>query len=156
MFALTSGQSSSSLPECQIWSETYYEPFKTSPTPSIQSPCPDRVLIAHYWEWQQVEILYSSVVLHSVFDLPVHNHDAHRHFFRSAITVSSAPSLTGTEASWSSGHLVERLLVLMATFYVFLSFILGQDSSRGQPGLPDGLSLLYVFRAGVSTAGTVK
>jgi len=34
----------------------------------------------------------------------------------------------------------------MATFYVFLSFIPGSETpSRGQPGLPDGLSLLYVF-----------
>lgn len=152
----------SSLPECQIWSETYYEPFWQNITDTFHSiPLAlIGVLIAHYWEWQQIEILYSSAVLHSVFDLPVHNHDAHRHFFPFSNYRFISPI-----SYWDPKHhgavvtLVERLLVLMATFYVFPLL----HSWVGK-GLLVAVNLVYltaylyfyVFRAGVSTSGTVK
>jgi len=52
--------------------------------------------------------------------------------------------------------LVERLLVLMATFYVFLSFIPVGKGLLVAVNLVYLTVYLYMFRAGVSTAGTVK
>ncbi len=110
------------LPERQIWSETYYKTFWQNITDTFHSiPLALLgVLIAHYWGWQQVEILFCSAVLHSLFDLPVHNDDAHRHFFPfSNYRFISPISYWDPKRHGVIVTLVERLLVLMATFYVF-------------------------------------
>lgn len=71
------------LPSRQIWSEVYYQPlwqaiistFHSLPLALIG------VLIAHFCSWRLIEAGFMSMVLHDLLDLPVHNHDAHRHFF---------------------------------------------------------------------------
>jgi len=137
----TSGQSSyQAYQKAKFGRKLITNPSGKTSTPSIQSPCPDRGTCP-LLGWQQVEILCSSAVLHSVFDLPVHNHDAQL-FSRSAITVSSAPSLTGIRS------IMEQWLFLWRGYWYslrrsmsFLSFMVGKGSSR-ELGLPDGLFLL--------------
>ncbi|MDP5338887.1 MAG: hypothetical protein NWQ28_09975, partial [Nodularia sp. (in: cyanobacteria)] len=71
------------LPEKQIWSEVYYQPLWQGIVSTFHSlPLAVLgVLIAHFWNWQLIEIGCISMVLHSLLDFPVHNNDAHRHFF---------------------------------------------------------------------------
>ena len=71
------------LPAATIWSKAYYEPFVQNIVALFHS-IPLAViglLIAYYFGWQSVQILFTSIVLHSLGDLPVHYDDAHRHFF---------------------------------------------------------------------------
>lgn len=71
------------LPEAQIWSEAYYYPI----VQNIVSLCHSiplaaiGLLIAIFYRWPLGQIFCISLILHSLGDLPVHNDDAHRHFF---------------------------------------------------------------------------
>ena len=71
------------LPTRQIWSEVYYQPFWQAIVSTFHSiPLALLgILIAHIWSWRLIEVGFVSMVLHSLLDLPVHNNDAHRHFF---------------------------------------------------------------------------
>ena len=75
---------------------------------------------AYYFGWQSVQILFLSMILHSLGDLPVHNDDAHRHFFPFSNYRFISPF-----SYWDRNHygsivsLVEMLLVLLSTFRVF-------------------------------------
>jgi len=77
-------------------------------------------LIAYYLGWPSVQILFISMILHSLGDLPVHNDDAHRHFFPFSNYRFISPF-----SYWDRNHygsivsLVEMLLVLLSTFRVF-------------------------------------
>ena len=110
------------LPEHQIWSEAYYQPFWQNIIALFHS-IPLAVIglvVAHYWRMTQLEIIFASMVLHSCFDLPVHNDDAHRHFFPFSDYRFISPI-----SYWDRRHygkivsVVEQLLVLLATVYVF-------------------------------------
>ena len=110
------------LPESKIWSEAYYEPvvqnivalFHSIPLAVIG------LLIAYYFGWQSVQILCLSMILHSLGDLPVHNDDAHRHFFPFSNYRFISPF-----SYWDRNHygsivsFVEMLLVLLSTFRLF-------------------------------------
>ncbi len=71
------------LPASKIWSEAYYEPlwqniialFHSIPVAIIGA------IVFYYLDWQPGMILCISMICHDLLDLPVHNHDAHRHFF---------------------------------------------------------------------------
>jgi hypothetical protein len=71
------------LPEAQIWSEAYYAPV----VQNIVSLCHSiplavmGLLIAVIYRSRLGQIFCISLILHSLGDLPVHNDDAHRHFF---------------------------------------------------------------------------
>ncbi|MBD2246510.1 hypothetical protein [Nostoc sp. FACHB-888] len=112
------------LPTRQIWSEVYYQPFWQAIVSTFHSiPLALLgILIAHIWSWQLIEIGFVSMVLHSLLDLPVHNNDAHRHFFPFSNYRFISPV-----SYWDSNHygaiaaLVEILLVLGATIYLFPS-----------------------------------
>lgn len=110
------------LPERQIWSETYWLPFWQNFTDTFHS-IPLALLglvIAHYWALPEVEIICLSAILHSLLDLPVHNDDAHRHFFLlSNYRLISPISYWDPKKHGIVVTLVERVLVLIATFYVF-------------------------------------
>lgn len=108
--------------EKQIWSETYYKPFCQNFVALFHS-LPLALagwLIADYFQWQNLEILLISLVLHSLGDLPVHNDDAHRHFFPLSNYRFISPI-----SYWDRKHygaivsLVELSLVLLATIPVF-------------------------------------
>ncbi len=71
------------LSEKKIWSEIYWQPqiqtwvaiFHSIPLAGIGWS------IAYFLGWEIPQILFVSFLLHSLEDLPVHNDDAHRHFF---------------------------------------------------------------------------
>jgi hypothetical protein len=110
------------LPEATIWSKAYYEPFVQDIVAFFHS-IPLAVigwLIAYYFGWQSVQILFLSMIMHSLGDLPVHNDDAHRHFFPfSNYRFISPLSYWDRKHYGSIVSLVEMLLVLLATFRVF-------------------------------------
>ncbi|NES07787.1 MAG: hypothetical protein F6K22_36365 [Okeania sp. SIO2F4] len=110
------------LPETKIWSEAYYQPliqnfvaiFHSIPLAIIG------LLISYYFDWQIMQVICISLVLHSLLDLPVHNDDAHRHFFPFTNYRFISPI-----SYWDPKHygsivaLIEILLVLLATLRVF-------------------------------------
>ncbi|MFM9266929.1 hypothetical protein [Tychonema sp. BBK16] len=110
------------LPESTIWSEAYYEPFVQNIVALFHSIPLAAIgwLIAYYFGWQNVQILFLSMILHSLGDLPVHNDDAHRHFFPFSNYRFISPF-----SYWDQNHygsivsVVEMLLVVLSTFRVF-------------------------------------
>ncbi|MGD1807952.1 hypothetical protein ACP6PL_21310 [Dapis sp. BLCC M126] len=110
------------LPEAKIWSEAYYQPliqnlvaiFHSIPLAIIG------LLISYYFGWQIMQVICISLVLHSLLDLPVHNDDAHRHFFPfSNYRFISPISYWDPKHYGSIVALIEILLVLLATLRVF-------------------------------------
>jgi hypothetical protein len=106
----------------QIWTETYWTPFWQTVTHTFHS-IPLKLLgiaLAHWAGWQLIELLFFSALLHSLCDFPIHNHDAHRHFFPFSHYRFISPL-----SYWDPRHharivsLIEKLLVLVASFYVF-------------------------------------
>ncbi|WP_373536035.1 hypothetical protein [Microcoleus sp.] len=110
------------LPEATIWSTAYYEPCVQNIVALFHS-IPLAVIgwvIADYFGWQSVQILFLSMILHSLGDLPVHNDDAHRHFFPfSNYRFISPISYWDRKHYGSIVSVVEMLLVLLSTFRVF-------------------------------------
>lgn len=125
----------------QIWSEVYYQPFWQGIVSTFHSlPLALLgVLIAHFWNWHLIEVGLISMVLHSVLDFPVHNNDAHRHFFPLSNYRFISPV-----SYWDSNHygaiaaLGEILLVLGATIYLLPT----TETNWGQ-GLLIAVNLLY-------------
>jgi hypothetical protein len=110
------------LPEATIWSKAYYEPFVQNIVALFHSIPLAGIgwLIAYYLGWPSVQILFISMILHSLGDLPVHNDDAHRHFFPfSNYRFISPFSYWDRKHYGSIVSLVEMLLVLLSTFRVF-------------------------------------
>ncbi len=108
--------------EAKIWSETYWQPhwqqvvhlFHSIPLAAIAAT------LAHFLGWQWLKLVGLSAILHSLGDLPIHNHDAHRHFlpfsqyrFISPISYWD-PRHHGRVVAW-----VERGLVLVISIYLF-------------------------------------
>lgn len=108
--------------ERQIWEETYWTPFwqrinhgfHSIPLPVIGG------VLSHWAGWTFAELLCLSAILHALGDLPIHNHDAHRHFLPFSNYRFISPL-----SYWDPHHhgktvaLVEKVLVLVATFYLF-------------------------------------
>jgi hypothetical protein len=71
------------LPERQIGSQAYYQPFWQMGVALFHSiPLAAIALsLCIYGGWRLGAIFFGSAILHSPLDLPVHNDDAHRHFF---------------------------------------------------------------------------
>lgn len=110
------------LPERQIWSTAYYQPFWQNIIHLFHSiPLAlIGVAIARYYGWKPIEIILLSMVLHSLGDLPVHSDDAHRHFLPfSDYRFISPISYWDTNKYGTIVSFVERLLVLVASVYVF-------------------------------------
>ncbi|WP_353931137.1 hypothetical protein WJM97_00550 [Okeanomitos corallinicola TIOX110] len=110
------------LPEQQIWSEVYYQPFWQFIV-SIFHSIPLAllgILISHLANWQIIKIGFISMVLHSLLDLPVHNNDAHRHFFPfSNYRFISPVSYWDVNHYGNLAAFGEILLVLGATVFLF-------------------------------------
>ncbi|NET29162.1 hypothetical protein [Okeania sp. SIO1I7] len=112
------------LPEAKIWSEAYYQPLIQNLVATFHS-IPLAIillLISYYFGWEIMQVICISLVLHSLGDLPVHNNDAHRHFFPFSNYRFISPI-----SYWDSKHyggivaLVEILLVFLATLWIFPS-----------------------------------
>ena len=71
------------MPESKIWTEGYEQPFWQNIIALFHSiPLALIGVALFYWlDWKPVMILCVSMVCHSLLDLPLHNDDAHRHFF---------------------------------------------------------------------------
>lgn len=71
------------IPETKIWTEVYYEPFWQNLVAVFHSIPLALIgaIIFYYLNWQTGVILCLSMICHCLLDLPVHHHDAHRHFF---------------------------------------------------------------------------
>ena len=110
------------LPEETIWNEAYYDPSwhniialsHSIPVAAIAIP------ICLYFRWKMAAILFGSMILHCLFDLPFHHDDAHQHFFPFSDYRFISPI-----SYWDPQHhatfvaLGELLLVLAATPFVF-------------------------------------
>lgn len=107
--------------EQQIWEETYWTPFWQRINHGFHS-IPLQVggmAVSHLAGWAPLEILFLSAVFHALGDLPIHNHDAHRHFFPFSNYRFISPL-----SYWDPQHhgkvvaLVEKSLVLVSTIYL--------------------------------------
>lgn len=106
------------LPENEIWGKAYYEPFWQALVALFHSfPLAGMGLIAClYWKWETGMIFCTSLIFHSLLDFPVHNDDAHRHFFPFSNYRFISPL-----SYWDGAHygkivaLTEVLLVLAVT-----------------------------------------
>ncbi|HEY9695197.1 MAG TPA: hypothetical protein V6D15_23590 [Oculatellaceae cyanobacterium] len=110
------------LPAQEIWSKAYYQPFWQNIIATFHSIplAVIGIIIAHYLGWEQMKVMFISLVLHSLGDLPVHNDDAHRHFFPfSNYRFISPISYWDVTKHGRIVSLVERLVVLAATVYAF-------------------------------------
>ncbi|HHP7232387.1 MAG TPA: hypothetical protein ACFCUY_16195 [Xenococcaceae cyanobacterium] len=71
------------IPEAKIWTEVYYEPGWQNIV-ALSHSIPLAIIglvICLYLDWQSGIVLCLSIICHCLLDLPVHNNDAHRHFF---------------------------------------------------------------------------
>jgi hypothetical protein len=132
------------LPSQQIWSQAYYQPlwqFLVSTFHSIPLALLG-VLISHIAKWPVMKICFISMILHSLLDLPVHNNDAHRHFFPFSNYRFISPLSYWDVKHY--GHIVafgEILLVLGSTVYLFLK----TKTSYVGTGLLVVINLFYWF-----------
>ncbi|MEL6780581.1 MAG: hypothetical protein AAFO06_25435 [Cyanobacteria bacterium J06597_16] len=110
------------IPESQIWREEYYRPFwqnlfdffNSIPLALIG------IVVMLYLRRTGLALLFGSVVLHCIQDLPVHVDDGHRHFWPLSQFRFESPI-----SYWDPGHYgnivapIEMGLVLLVSFYVF-------------------------------------
>ncbi len=104
------------LPEGEIWSQAYYHPV-VQDIVALSHSIPLALLglvIAYLYGWKSIQILCLSLILHSLFDLPVHNDDAHRHFFPFSDYRFISPL-----SYWDPKH-YGRIVALFEMFFVFL------------------------------------
>ncbi|MEM9088434.1 MAG: hypothetical protein AAGC93_06785 [Cyanobacteria bacterium P01_F01_bin.53] len=110
------------IPESQIWGEEYYRPFWQNLFDFFNSIPLALVGIAvmFYLRKTGIALLFGSIVLHCLQDLPLHVDDGHRHFWPfSQFRFESAVSY------WDPNHYgmiaapVELALAMIASIYVF-------------------------------------
>ena len=83
MFLFYAWEKIKGVPEEQIWSVDFYMPFwqgvfdTTNSIPLIFIAG----LVAWIFNHKMALVLLASMLIHVLFDLPVHHDDAHRHFF---------------------------------------------------------------------------
>lgn len=112
------------IPESRIWSEVYFSSSWQNifAIPNSIVLCLIGVGIAHYWQKPFWKIMFISMIVHCLFDLVVHNNDAHRHFF----PVSNYRFISPI-SYWDKKHygkwvaLAELLLVLGCSYSLYLN-----------------------------------
>jgi hypothetical protein len=120
------------IPAAKIWSEAYYQPNLQNIVAIFHS-IPLAMFgwgIAYFYNWESLQILCLSLILHSLFDLPVHHDDAHRHFFPVSHYRFISPI-----SYWDINHygrvvaFIEMVGVLFATVWVFplLDSVIGKS-----------------------------
>lgn len=131
------------MPESQIWSEAYYEPFWQNIVALFHSiPLAAIAVAVCYWlDWKPGVVLGISMVCHSLLDLPVHNDDAHRHFFPFSNYRFISPF-----SYWDTNHygrviaFIEMALVLAVNPIVF-----GLLNSPRTKGIVIAVDLFYLL-----------
>lgn len=110
------------LPEQKIWSVAYYQPDIQNIVALFHSiPLAVFIFVVGYFaKWKGLQLLALSLILHFLLDLPVHNDDAHRHFFPFSNYRFISPL-----SYWDVNHygrivaFVEMLGVAIATVWLF-------------------------------------
>ena len=113
------------IPESKIWSEVYFTDFWQDifAIPNSIVLCLIGAIICHYYQLTWLKIMFVSMIIHCLFDLPVHHDDAHRHFVPLTNYRFISPF-----SYWDVRHygkwvaLVELLLVNISSFYLFNQF----------------------------------
>lgn len=122
MFAFYALLKLSGIPERQIWREEYYRPFWQDVFDLFNSIplAVVGVVVALYFSRTGIALLFVSIVLHCLEDLPLHVDDGHRHFWPfSQFRFESAVSY------WDPAHYghiaapIELGLMMLASVYVF-------------------------------------
>lgn len=110
------------IPEQQIWGEEYYRPFWQT-TFDFFNSIPLALLglgIMFYAGRTGIALLFASILLHCLEDLPLHHDDGHRHFWPFSNFRFESPV-----SYWDPDHYgviagrIELGLVLIASIYVF-------------------------------------
>jgi hypothetical protein len=108
--------------ERQIWEDTYWTPFWQRINHGFHS-IPLHLVgmgLGYLAGCTWAEFLFLSAVCHALGDLPIHNHDAHRHFFPfSNYRFISPLSYWDPQHHGKTVAFVEKVLVLVATIYLF-------------------------------------
>ena len=113
------------IPSSKIWSEVYFSSFWQNifAIPNSIVLCLIGVGLAHYWQQPFWKILFISMIVHCLLDLPVHHDDAHRHF----VPLSNYRFISPL-SYWDKNHygkwvaLAELLLVLASSWYLYFNF----------------------------------
>ena len=121
------------IPPSKIWSEVYFSNFWQNifAIPNSIVLCLVATIICHYHDLTWLKIMFISMILHCLFDLPVHHDDAHRHF----VPISNYRFISPF-SYWDVRHfgkwiaLLELLLVTISTYY-----LLNQSNSWWSKGL---------------------
>ena len=112
----------SGIPDAQIWREEYYRPFWQT-TFDIFNSIPLALLgmgLMFYLQRTGIALLFISILLHCLEDLPLHHDDGHRHFWPLSNFRYQSPV-----SYWDPNHYggivapIEIVLVLIASVYVF-------------------------------------
>ena len=110
------------IPESQIWREEYYRPFWQNVFDFFNS-IPLALVglaVALYFSRTGIALLFGSVVLHCLEDLPLHVDDGHRHFWPFSQFRFESPV-----SYWDPNHYgniaasIELGLVWIASIYLF-------------------------------------
>lgn len=110
------------IPESQIWQVEYYRPFWQTLFDWFNS-IPLALLgmgVMFYARRTGIALLFASILLHCLEDLPVHHDDGHRHFFPLSNFRFESPV-----SYWDPDHYgivvgrIEMVLVVIASIYVF-------------------------------------
>lgn len=110
------------IPERQIWGEAYYQPFWQNLFDFFNS-IPLALLgiaVMLYFKRTGIALLFGSIVLHCLQDLPLHVDDGHRHFWPlSQFRFESAVSYWDPNYYGHIAAPVELGLMMIASIYVF-------------------------------------
>ncbi|MEM9151583.1 MAG: hypothetical protein AAGB19_14170 [Cyanobacteria bacterium P01_F01_bin.3] len=131
------------IPERQIWSVEYYRPFWQN-TFDLFNSIPLALVgmaIALYFSRTAIAVLFGSIILHCIQDLPLHADDGHRHFWPFSQFRFESPV-----SYWDPNHYgmiagpIELILMVLVSIYVFR-----RVRSRWTKGLLIAASVLPIF-----------
>lgn len=131
------------MPEKQIWSEAYFSaPVQFWVSLGHSFPVAIAGLLLSIYFQQRLGIaFFASMIGHSLLDIPVHNDDAHRHFFPLTDYKFISPL-----SYWDVNHHArivagaEMLMVLAAT-----PFAIGLLKNRFTQGLVLSIDIVYLL-----------
>ncbi len=110
------------VPESQIWGVEYYRPFWQTAF-DLGHSIPLALIgmgLMLYFKQTGIALLFASVLLHCLEDLPVHHEDAHRHFLPLSNFRFESP-ISYWDRNYYGGIVgpIEQGLMLVASLYVF-------------------------------------
>ena len=131
------------MPEQKIWSEAYFSPpvqFWVSLGHSFPVAIAG-LLLSIYFQWRLGIAFFASMIGHSLLDIPVHNDDAHRHFFPLTDYKFISPL-----SYWDVNHHARIVAGFELAFVAIATpFALGLLKNKFTQGLVLAIDLVYVF-----------